>query len=277
MQNELPIKSKKPVLITPEMAAEMLENNNNNRPLKQSKIDKYVQDMKAGNWKLTHQGIAFDKKNTLIDGQHRLSAIIKSGVSVHSFVGYGFERDVFDVIDTGGTRSKSDVLAISGQPPRIARIIAATVPYCITYEDGYVPNKTLPCKYGSPNLTTIEYFGFNPGIADSAVFITKMPRRDAILRESIACFIHYQISKKHNDADDFVAQILTGDGVTSRTVVFEMRKMLLADKIGNHRLIDTVIINRLITTYNYFHKSSNLSDPYQAISKVNSDAKVRLI
>ena len=41
-----------------------------------------ARDMKAGHWRLTHQGIAFDPAGVLIDGQHRLWAIVESDTTL---------------------------------------------------------------------------------------------------------------------------------------------------------------------------------------------------
>ena len=46
--------------IGPDMAARWLDGNTHNRPVKQTLVDRFVRDMQAGRWQLTHQGIAFD-------------------------------------------------------------------------------------------------------------------------------------------------------------------------------------------------------------------------
>ena len=71
--------------ITPKMAAEMLErhlNPENQRRQSQSVVESYARAMRAGQWLLTHQGIAIDTNGELVDGQHRLSAIVASGATV---------------------------------------------------------------------------------------------------------------------------------------------------------------------------------------------------
>jgi hypothetical protein len=78
--------------VTPTQAAKWLENNKSNRPVKNWAVNKYAKDLLAGNWATNHQGIAFDNSGNLVDGQHRLLAIIKSGVSVDMVVAYGAER-----------------------------------------------------------------------------------------------------------------------------------------------------------------------------------------
>lgn len=265
------------LLITPQTAAEMLKNNSGNRPLSQARVDKYSQDMKLGNWKITHQGIAFDNNKRLLDGQHRLEAVVKSGAPVYLNVSHGLGGEIFDVLDTGGNRSKADVLGIAGLPPRIAKIIGATIPYCVTYEMGNAASKSVPKKFGNTNIMTLEYFQANPTIIDSASFVTKMPRRDAIVKESISCFMHHQIRQQgHDDADEFLSQLLTGAEVPSGSAVFEMRKTLIANKIGTSRTIESVIINRIIAAYNIFHKGRFLKDPYQALRRITSGDIVRI-
>lgn len=74
-------------LITPEIAAEMLKANTSNyRVLSESVVSRYVKDLQAGLWTYTTATIAFTSSGVLVDGQHRLNAIIRSGVSVWCFV-----------------------------------------------------------------------------------------------------------------------------------------------------------------------------------------------
>lgn len=74
------------ILITPELAKEMLKCNLCNRVISKSCVNKYSELMKKGEWYLSHQGIAFadtdDGKEVLVDGQHRLAAVIHAGIPV---------------------------------------------------------------------------------------------------------------------------------------------------------------------------------------------------
>jgi hypothetical protein len=71
--------------ITPKMAESILEKHwvkeHQRKPL-QSTVDLYARAMMAGQWKLNHQGIAIDDAGELIDGVHRLLAIVQSGVTI---------------------------------------------------------------------------------------------------------------------------------------------------------------------------------------------------
>ena len=63
---------------------------------------------------VTHQGIAFDVNGVLVDGQHRLAAVIEADVPVELTVFTEVGEGTFDVLDTGKRRTAADVLAIEG-------------------------------------------------------------------------------------------------------------------------------------------------------------------
>jgi hypothetical protein len=99
--------------ITPHIAELYLKFNNNNRPLRKSHIRELASDMMGGNWQVTHQGIAFDITGRLIDGQHRLHAILEAGVSIQISVTRGCSASSFSILDRGSSRSPSDILGWS--------------------------------------------------------------------------------------------------------------------------------------------------------------------
>jgi hypothetical protein len=70
------------VTITPARAAELLAANSTNRPLSRAVVHGFAEAMRRGEWMVTHQGIAFDVHGVLVDGQHRLAAIIDADQSV---------------------------------------------------------------------------------------------------------------------------------------------------------------------------------------------------
>jgi len=69
-------------LVTPEKAAVYLEKNKVNRDIRKVHVAEIADLINREKWQLNHQGIAFNKNGDLLDGQHRLLAIIKSGKTV---------------------------------------------------------------------------------------------------------------------------------------------------------------------------------------------------
>lgn len=105
--------------VTPAMAKAWLKNNFRNRPISEDVVTAYARDMIAGKWVPTHQGIAFNDKDELIDGQHRLQAIELSGCTIRMMVTFGLparidgqEMTTMDAVDRGRTRSVGDQLGI---------------------------------------------------------------------------------------------------------------------------------------------------------------------
>ena len=74
-------------------------------------VNRYAADMMSGNWTLSPQGIIFDEYDRLIDGHHRLRAIIKSGVTILMAVTTGAPAESVKVLDTGLKRNPHLILA----------------------------------------------------------------------------------------------------------------------------------------------------------------------
>ena len=66
--------------------------------------------MKCGRWTLNNDAITFDKSGVLTNGQHRLTAIIKSETSQEMAVMYGVEHNIN--MDRPAMRSVGDNLSI---------------------------------------------------------------------------------------------------------------------------------------------------------------------
>lgn len=101
--------------IDPHLATKWLEGNVHNRKVRDSVVQRYAADMAAGRWKQTHQGIAFDEEGVLIDGQHRLFAIIEAQTTVLMQVTYGLPMDSQIVVDDGLARTVVDILRVSNE------------------------------------------------------------------------------------------------------------------------------------------------------------------
>jgi hypothetical protein len=100
------------VIVTPEMAKQWLLKNNFNRPLKPKLVDNYVRQIEAGNWRRTHQGIAFDEEGVVLDGQHRLHAIIRTGQSLPMLIFLNENQSAHESIDGGKPRTLLDVVRL---------------------------------------------------------------------------------------------------------------------------------------------------------------------
>ena len=114
--------------ITPAMASQWLKSNTHNRPARRHHVSRLANEMVQGNWQLNGETIKFDTWGRLIDGQHRLMAIIEASqpITTHVCTGLAADSDIFATIDVGLNRSAGSVLAMNGikYPNQIAAAIA---------------------------------------------------------------------------------------------------------------------------------------------------------
>ncbi|AXE87602.1 hypothetical protein [Streptomyces sp. Go-475] len=97
-----------------DLATQWLERNlEENRKVSTVRVKRYAKAMAEGRWKLTHQSIAFDQQGNLIDGQHRLMAVIHSKTVVPIRVHVGADPSTFAVIDTGYGRVASQFMRVA--------------------------------------------------------------------------------------------------------------------------------------------------------------------
>lgn len=94
------------VTITSEMARQWLLKNNFNRAQRPDLVADYVRQIREGRWRRTHQGIAFSEKGTLLDGQHRLFAVVEAGIAVPMLVFVNEPLENHLAVD-GGKRAAS--------------------------------------------------------------------------------------------------------------------------------------------------------------------------
>jgi hypothetical protein len=149
-----PIKEAVPVTvyahIDAKVAAALLELNRphagteagTNRPLRKKVIEKYAQDMLAGKWEVTNQGIGLigeAPNEILIDGQHRLYAVLLAAqtnpdIKVIMAVTKGLRRSAVSAIDTALRRSGGDVLVME-RGIKNPNVIAAAMKLVHLYDE----------------------------------------------------------------------------------------------------------------------------------------------
>lgn len=103
------------MLVTPEMARLFLDRNINNRDIKPSVVDKYARDMRSGNWQFNGVPIQFDWNGVLIDGQHRLLALVEAGVALEFVIETGLDPASRTTIDIGATRDVYNAFQYAGE------------------------------------------------------------------------------------------------------------------------------------------------------------------
>jgi hypothetical protein len=119
------------IRINPKLAREWLKRNTQNRPHQPRHVEALRVAFANGEYRETHQGIAFDEDYQLLDGQHRLMAIAQQPdeFSVMMLVTFGLKRkDAWTAIDVQvRQRSVADVLDVRADLAAVAQVFARIV------------------------------------------------------------------------------------------------------------------------------------------------------
>jgi hypothetical protein len=102
------------IKVSPRLAAEMLLLNSRNRSLSPKRVTKYAAAMTEGRWRLTSESISISKTGALLNGQHRLSAILEAAHPVDMTIWFGAADEEFAYIDQGASRTAGDLASIRG-------------------------------------------------------------------------------------------------------------------------------------------------------------------
>lgn len=115
-------------MVSPEMAAKFLADNASfQRKIRVGVVRDLANSITRGEWQLTHQAVAFDINGKLIDGQHRLNAVVRANMSVPMLVVRGVDATCFKVIDVGVKRTIADALMIGSREASIVSRIGRTI------------------------------------------------------------------------------------------------------------------------------------------------------
>lgn len=236
----------KVVQIDPELAASWLALNTNNRPVRERVVRRYAEDMAKGRWKLNGESIKLNGTR-LLDGQHRLMAIVQSNVSVPMYVIEGLDSDVFETIDTGMKRTASDALSITGATNQTQVASAITFYYLIVNDLVKVP------RYPT-NSEIVDIYKDHPGIADA---VRAASRVSTLIPISVFAALYYIFTMKDPDiAESFLNKLQTGDNLSPDSPILHLRnRMVTKKKNPSHRTERFLIAGYVIKSWNAYRQN----------------------
>jgi hypothetical protein len=212
--------------ITPELAGEWLEQNTRNRSPKKDAIQNHVDSIKSGDWVLNGQPIIFDSEDVLADGQNRLHAIRKAGVTVVSLVVWGVEPvRAQDTQDTGTKRSVADQLTIHGyaHAKDLAAILAPlrVIRQIRDWPMGSQSRLTVPQA-----LRMMEDFPNYEALVKEAISMRSACRLPASVAGTLMVLFN---EVDPEDSAAFWECVRTGGGLDPKSPILKLRERLMAD------------------------------------------------
>lgn len=146
------------IKVSPRTAEHWLkESNVDNRRMRGWWVDALAQEMRLGRFVQNHQGIAFSKSGRLIDGQHRLAAIVKSGCTVNLLVSSGVDEEAFMVVDCGIKRNMSDLTALNKRTAEVSKLLVKYAFYGTAALSSHLVLEVANCGFGELSDKLVDY------------------------------------------------------------------------------------------------------------------------
>lgn len=245
--------------VTPELAREWMTRNVKNRNLRKGVVSQYGRDMLAGEWAINGSTIVFGEDGSLIDGQHRLTAIAGCSVLGASFpliVVRGVVETAKRTIDGGAKRTMGDRLKIDDTSGNTS-ILAALLRRAHMWDRGFYSNAGAASPSPAEMYTYLED---NPGVLWSADFAASARRR-ILAPMSVVAIAHWVTSRINGgDATWFFDHIVKPVGLPDGHPIWALHKKLTGEASQRTgRADETEMLAAFVITWNAVRTGRSLS------------------
>lgn len=230
--------------IDPEDAKLLLARNPANRRIDPRYVAQLAESLRAGGWKFNGEPIIVDAEGMLADGQHRLAAIVSTGISARTLVVVGIPTQARDTIDGGRKRTAANVLQMEGVGN--ASYAAAAAGYALRIERGLMGTTG-----GHVNLSReqiVDYVRKTPALGDAVTFCRNRFRQ--VGHQSLFAAILLECRRRDPVlADAFFLALSDGQNLSAGEPVYLLRQALLA-RSGGQRQLEEWVFGMTVKAWN---------------------------
>lgn len=219
-------------VIGPEEAADILATRNKrNRKLSPKTVNEYARQMTAGEFPFIADPVRFDRDGNLIDGQHRLAAVVGSGQPQTFVIVRNLDPDTQKYMDAGRKRTATDQLRIEGMPsPSVAASIGRFVMH---WQAGDVPG--FNTKFSTAEV--VDFVESNLDKVEAASAHARALYRATRASQAISG-ASYVMAREVADvaaADEFFNLLASGAGLDTGSPILLLRNKLIYLSSGGNR------------------------------------------
>lgn len=216
---------------TPSMAETWLARASRpNRKIKESVVDQYARVMTAGGWRINGEPIILDGVGRILNGYHRLNAVVRAGVPVQMLVVRGVADDAFATIDTGRSRTLPELAGMLGYDEARGLATAASLLWKFEKSGGTFATNQRPT-----NAESLEVISRHESQLVQSLAAGK--KVEGMLGLGAATFCHAVFARvDQKRADDFFESLSTGENLQRGRAVLMLREILLADRASRRKM-----------------------------------------
>lgn len=255
-------------VIDVEEAKSLLERNIRNRNLDAKTVSRYAEMMRRGEWRENYEPLHFSEGGVLLNGQHRLNAIVKSGVPQRMIIIRGIKDEAMDSYDRLKTRSTADIMSLHDieNSKNMSSIIKAYLVLkrggSLQVKDGLMSNSKLKDLniYDSDFIEEYARHGeLFQELFKKATNINKAMRGLFTVSEMAAYMAYLIIDKLHlEDVVTGFFKRITDLADVENAPIFLLRDKLVKSKMGNMKIQSKTKKAYIIKTWNAFIQNRDL-------------------
>lgn len=257
--------------ITPKLAKDVLENHNNlNRNRNKEHVRALLKNMKQGTWRFNGDTIRFDRGGELIDGQHRLAALIEFGKPLPMIVVKGFDKETIKTIDQEiKPRNLADLFKMNGVKDAVTVSAIINRFFVMGGTNSFISSNRYSCAPAPGAVlnskTTIdakynEYFA-NPDLWDDIVsYARRCYKNTRLLRISdiggMYAFLYLRVHHSDEEIRGFFNRLCFTE--TDVNVINLLRDALIRDLTSRTPMTSFVKTQYVVKTWNYYIKGKDV-------------------
>jgi len=236
------------VVVSPKVAAYwLLEFNTHNRGIRGAGVSALAVDIMTGGWDLNGESVKFSADLAILDGQHRLKAVVAAGSPVPLLLVTGLEPLSQDTIDVGIKRSFADILKLAGETDcvNLATVTAAVARWKTDQIRGAKISLSVPVLK--------RVFRDHPEIRDATVAIRQVHKRIGPVRNSVVGLSWWLFAGINpGDARFFFDQLCAGTGMGANDPIWRLREVLLKNAAAKRKLSAAEMLALWIKAWNFY-------------------------
>lgn len=255
-------------LVDAARATQLLKQNTKNRLLSKSTVAQYAAVMKDGGWLFDGAPIRVAKDGTILDGQHRLEAVVASDTVQQFSIWSGLEDETQHVTDTGRKRTFGDALKINGETDQNNKAALTSLLFFWEHGDrgfaltqvGYINGATM-----RPQIPALlEFFEkhreeITEGNRVAAT--VSGPANGLGITKRIAGLASILFSRiDAEDSEEFFRLLKTGEGLSIGDPVLVLRNRLIVEnsKAQTQALHPAIMLALIIKAWNFWRDGASV-------------------
>lgn len=217
------------VTIVPMLATLLLERNDLNRGVSVRNAADLANDISEGRWEFNGESIVVSRDGDLLDGQHRLQQVQKTGKAIESVIVFGPRKEARLTIDSGKSRSVVDYLGMEGK--KYCHVLGPAVNYTLQMRKFGVIGRSISRTDRGRLPTKTEVVAAADeirGMATSVEFT--YPAIKGLKNNAVMAFCHNVLWRKagRESADFFIWKLICGEDLRQGDPILAARNRLLS-------------------------------------------------